>query len=63
MKQTYVFQYGRAGGYKVEEGTEFIVRCPVLDDGREVIVEERRRVSGDSYGFGSAESFEEVAAE
>ena len=58
---TYVFNYGRKdAGYEVPVGTEFIARSLRLRNGRPEVVEERLRVFGDEYGFGSAESFEEV---
>ena len=58
---TYVFNYGRKdAGYEVPVGTEFIARSLRLRNGRPEVVEERLRVFGDEYGFGSAESLEEV---
>ena len=58
---TYVFNYGRKdAGYEVPAGTEFIARSLRLRNGRPEVEEERRRVFGNEYGFGSAETFEEV---
>ena len=59
---TYVFRYGqKQNGYNVLEGTEFRVRGLHLFNGRATVYEETVCVSGDTWGFGPDECFDERA--
>jgi len=58
METTYVYQAGKYfDGFTVPNGTEFIVTCEMLHGNKVKTVVERRKVEGESYAFGSAESY------